>query len=108
MLEAVSEIGAKAVYPIHIEHPESFSGVSDGTVRVENARKHTSETPRRNGHLREQVIAGCTGSRNFQRLTPSDMCEVTYPQELGVKMNTGLQTHACKNRTRDLVLRYIG
>jgi len=40
MLEAVSEIGAKAVYPIHTEHPESFSGVSDGIVGVEEAKRH--------------------------------------------------------------------
>jgi len=33
---------------------------------------------------------------------PKRGCEVTYPQELGVKTNTWLQTHACENRARDL------
>jgi len=40
LLEAVSAIGAKAVYPIHTEHPESFSRVSDGVIRVEEAKRH--------------------------------------------------------------------
>jgi len=37
------------------------------------------------------------------RLWAPLMCEVTYPQELGVKTNTRLQTHACKNGARDHV-----
>jgi len=40
LLEAVSEIGAKTVYPIHTEHPELFSRVSDGVVMVEEAKRH--------------------------------------------------------------------
>lgn len=40
LLEAVSEIGAKTVYPIHTEHPGSFSRVSDGVIMVEEAKRH--------------------------------------------------------------------
>jgi len=43
------------------------------------------------------------GFTGFRGQTGIFACEVTYPQELGVKTNTWLQTHACKNRARDLV-----
>lgn len=40
LLEAVSEIGAKILYPIHTEHPELFAKVSDGIIKVEESKKY--------------------------------------------------------------------
>jgi ribonuclease J len=45
LLEAVSEIGAKAIYPIHTEHPTAYQKVSDRVVLVEESRKYDLRHP---------------------------------------------------------------
>jgi ribonuclease J len=40
LLEVVSEIDAKTLYPIHTEHPELFTKVSDGIIKVEESKKY--------------------------------------------------------------------
>jgi ribonuclease J len=41
LLKAVSEIGAKTLYPIHTEHPEAYKSVSKNTILVEEGRKYS-------------------------------------------------------------------
>lgn len=40
LLEAVSEIGAKTLYPIHTEHPDSFSKISKSVTLVEEGKRY--------------------------------------------------------------------
>jgi len=40
LLKAVSDIGAKTLYPIHTEHPEAYKKVSKNMVLVEEAKKY--------------------------------------------------------------------
>ena len=40
LLKAVSEIGAKTLYPIHTEHPEFYKSVSKNMVLVEEGKKY--------------------------------------------------------------------
>jgi len=41
LLEAVSEIGAKTLYPIHTEHPEAYKKVSKNMILVEEGKKYS-------------------------------------------------------------------
>lgn len=43
LLEAVSAIGAKTVYPIHTEHPEVYKSISKNLVLVQEGKKHKLE-----------------------------------------------------------------
>jgi len=40
LLEAVAEIGAKSLYPIHTEHPEAYAKVSKNMITVEEGKKY--------------------------------------------------------------------
>lgn len=40
LLEAVSEIGAKALYPIHTEHPDLYKKVSENVILVKEGKKY--------------------------------------------------------------------
>lgn len=40
LLEAVSEIGARTLYPVHTEHPELYRKVSKNLVLVEEGKKY--------------------------------------------------------------------
>ena len=40
LLEAVSEIGAETLYPIHSEHPELYKKVSKNMIGVEEGKKY--------------------------------------------------------------------
>jgi ribonuclease J len=40
LLEAVSEIGAKTLYPVHTEHPDAYKGVSKNMVLIEEGKKY--------------------------------------------------------------------
>jgi len=40
LLEAVSEIGAKTLYPIHTEHPEAYKPVAREMTIVEEGKKY--------------------------------------------------------------------
>ena len=40
LLEAVSEIGAKSLYPVHTEHPDAFKSVSKNTIIVQEGKKY--------------------------------------------------------------------
>lgn len=41
LLEAVSEIGAKTLYPIHTEHPDLYKKVSKNMILIEEGKKYT-------------------------------------------------------------------
>ena len=40
LLKAVSEIGAKILYPIHTEHPEEYKKVSKNMVLIDEGKKY--------------------------------------------------------------------
>ena len=40
LLEAVSEIGAKTLYPIHTEHPDAYKKISKHMIMVEEGKKY--------------------------------------------------------------------
>jgi ribonuclease J len=40
LLKAVSEIGAKTLYPIHTEHPEAYKSVSKSMILVEEGKRY--------------------------------------------------------------------
>jgi len=40
LLEAVSEIGAKTLYPVHTEHPEMYNKVSKDMILIEEGKKY--------------------------------------------------------------------
>ncbi|MEM4252377.1 MAG: MBL fold metallo-hydrolase RNA specificity domain-containing protein [Candidatus Nitrosotenuis sp.] len=40
LLEAVSEIGAKTVYPVHTEHSDLFNHVSKNVVTIKEGQKY--------------------------------------------------------------------
>lgn len=40
LLEAVSEIGAKTLYPVHTEHPEAYNTVSKNMILIEEGKKY--------------------------------------------------------------------
>jgi len=40
LLEIVSEIGAKTLYPIHTEHPEAYKKVSKSMTLVKEGKKY--------------------------------------------------------------------
>ena len=41
LLEAVSEINAKTLYPIHTEHPEAYRSVVKNMILVEEGKKYS-------------------------------------------------------------------
>ena len=41
LLEAVTEIGAKTLYPVHTEHPENYKKISDNVVLIDQGKKYT-------------------------------------------------------------------
>jgi len=40
LLEAVSQINAKTLYPVHTEHPDAYRKVSDNMVMIEEGKKY--------------------------------------------------------------------
>ena len=41
LLEAVAEINAKTLYPVHTEHPEAYNSVSNNMILVEEGKKYS-------------------------------------------------------------------
>jgi len=41
LLEAVSDIGAKALYPVHTEHPDLYNKVSKNVILIDEGKKYT-------------------------------------------------------------------
>ncbi|MCH8916192.1 MAG: hypothetical protein IIA82_10195 [Thaumarchaeota archaeon] len=41
LLEAVAEMGAKKLYPVHTEHPEAYRKVAKNMILVEEGEKYT-------------------------------------------------------------------
>ena len=40
LLEAVKEINAETIYPIHTEHPKTFETISNNTVNVKEGKNY--------------------------------------------------------------------
>ena len=40
LLEAVTDIGAKTIYPVHTEHPEDYKKISENVVLIDEGKKY--------------------------------------------------------------------
>jgi len=40
LLDAVAEIGAKTLYPVHTEHPDLYNKVSKNVVIIDEGKKY--------------------------------------------------------------------